>query len=88
MVYPSRVYDLPLGDCLKAFKRAGLAARAEGAMVIVRKSDVSFTLYRTGRLLVLPCREKEEAMKRATELFSVIEDDEKISDAMKSAGSA
>ncbi|MBX8638100.1 MAG: hypothetical protein KIY11_07065 [Thermoplasmata archaeon] len=85
VVYPAPIYDLPLGDCAKALRRNGFAAREEGAMVVVQKEDVSFTLYRTGRLLVLPCRTAEEAVRRSREIFSVLEDDRRVSQAIGSA---
>ncbi len=85
VVYPAQIYVLPLRECARALKRHGFTVRQEGAMVVVQQRDVSFTLYRTGRLLVLPCRTEEEAVKRAREVFGVLESDPAISRAIDSA---
>ncbi len=85
VVYPSPVYNLPLRDCTKALRRRGFDATEEGAMVIVQAENVSFTLYRTGRLLILPCGTSEEAVEKAREIFSVLEGDGNVSRAIESA---
>jgi hypothetical protein len=85
VVYPEPIYDLPLKECARVLKRHGFTVRQEGAMVVVLQKDVSFTLYRTGRLLVLPCRTGEEAVKRAKEIFGILESDPAISRAIDSA---
>ncbi len=86
VVYPAQIYNLPLEDCGKVFGRKGYQVRGAGLMVDVVIDGSVCTLYRTGRLLINPCSDRETAVQTATRLFSVLEGDRKVGRLLRIGG--
>lgn len=86
VVYPARMFDLPLKECCRVLKAGGYRVTDLKTMVDASSGRETFTLYRTGRLLISPCSEKEAAIRQAGELFGVLERDAKLGHLLREDG--
>ena len=86
VVYPVQMYDLPLAECGTLLSRAGYGVTGLEFMINATGADRIFTLYRTGRLLISPCSDKETALQCAAEFFGVIEKDSRLSKLLEQEG--
>ncbi len=86
VVYPSRLYELPLAECGRVLKKNGCKVRESGFMIDIDLPGHTCTLYRTGRLLVNPCVDEETALQQANRIFGLIEKNPRLSLLLKERG--
>lgn len=85
-VYPAAMYDLPLSECGLVLKRRGWKVRDLGFMIDVITPECTFTLYRTGRVLINPCGNEATALEKAEMLFSEMQKDKSIARVLREEG--
>jgi len=69
VVYPKEVLHLDMDRCAAKLRSSGLAVNSHGVMTSVIFKGRTVTLYPTGRVLIVPCGNKEEAVKVAEDIF-------------------
>ncbi|MBX8632398.1 MAG: hypothetical protein KIY12_01545 [Thermoplasmata archaeon] len=85
VVYPTRLYNLEMKRCADVLKKGGMDAVLSGITVNIRMKGFTSTLYRTGRLLVVPCSSGSDAIRVADSVFSVLSSDRKVLKSMNDA---
>ena len=86
VVYPRAMYNLPLHECGRVLARNGWHVKDMDLMIDARSRESTFTLYRTGRLLINPCPDEKTALERAASLFGTIENDRKLGRILRGEG--
>ncbi len=72
-IIPMEAIRLDLDKASSLLKESGYEVSNPGVMVTATKNDLNFTLYKSGRILLSPSVEKEEAEKLAGEFYEVVE---------------
>lgn len=88
VVYPARIYELPLRKCATTLEKAGFRVNDMELMVSAVSDGPLFTLYRTGRLLISPCHDEETALREAEVFFSIIMRNAQLSKLLNEEGAA
>lgn len=86
VVYPSRLYELPLAECGRVLKKHGCRVRDTEFMIDIEVAGRTCTLYRTGRLLVNPCADEKTALEHAGLVFGLIEKNPELSHLLRERG--
>lgn len=67
---PRTRVSLDLDDCERRLKASGYEVLSNAGVMLVVRKDVEVTVYPHGRLLMHPAKDREEAERIASELYS------------------
>ncbi|OGS41659.1 MAG: hypothetical protein A3K67_04815 [Euryarchaeota archaeon RBG_16_62_10] len=71
-VVPKSNLSLDLEECERLLTEAGYEVLTNPKVLLVVKKDVEITLYPRGRLLMHPVKERDEAERRAVDLYKAL----------------